>query len=73
MEVSRESRDDELHRMSARVPPHISLYRRILWGTALVVALFLFYVVFGVFWFGLRALAWTAEFRARRRRAGKRQ
>ena len=30
-------------------------------------ALFLFYVIFTPFWFALRALAWLAEFRSRRR------
>ena len=33
----------------------------------LAFALLLFYVLFAPFWFGLRALAWAAEFRARRR------
>ena len=35
---------------------------------ALTAALVLFYGLFTPFWFGLRALAWVAEFRARRRR-----
>jgi hypothetical protein len=33
----------------------------------LAVALFVFYVLFTPFWFSLRAVAWLAEFRARRR------
>jgi hypothetical protein len=33
-------------------------------------ALALFYGLFTPIWFGLRSLAWLAEFRARRRRAG---
>ena len=38
-------------------------------------ALVLFYGLFTPFWFGLRSLAWLAEFRARRRtgRAGSRR
>ena len=33
----------------------------------LVAGLLLFYVVLTPFWFGLRSLAWLAEFRSRRR------
>ena len=36
---------------------------------ALAGALVLFYGLFTPFWFGLRALAWAAEFRSRRRRS----
>ena len=50
--------------------PPIPLWRWVSWWLTLVVALFLFYVIFTPFWFTLRALAWTSEFRARRRRAG---
>jgi ABC-type transport system involved in Fe-S cluster assembly fused permease/ATPase subunit len=50
--------------------PRVPLWRWGLWYTALVLALILFYGLFTPFWFTLRALAWTAEFRARRRRAG---
>jgi len=39
-----------------------------LWVALLVVADFLFYVVLTPIWMGLRAIAWLAEFRARRRR-----
>jgi hypothetical protein len=35
-------------------------------------ALTLFYGLFTPFWFGLRSLAWLAEFRARRRRGERR-
>jgi hypothetical protein len=35
---------------------------------ALFFALILFYGVFSIFWFGLRAAAWAAEFRSRRHR-----
>jgi hypothetical protein len=38
------------------------------WWAALVVADLLFYVLLTPIWLGLRALAWVAEFRARRRR-----
>ena len=40
----------------------------ILWWTILVAAVILFYVVLTPIWIGLRAIAWLAEFRARRRR-----
>jgi hypothetical protein len=40
----------------------------ILWWTLLVVADVVFYVLLTPIWIGLRAVAWLAEFRARRRR-----
>jgi hypothetical protein len=40
----------------------------VLWWTGIAVFDFLFYVVLTPIWMGLRALAWLAEFRARRRR-----
>jgi hypothetical protein len=48
--------------------PKIPLWRWASWGGALALALVLFYVVLTPFWFSLRALAWAAEFRERRRR-----
>jgi hypothetical protein len=39
-----------------------------LWWVILVFADVLFYVVLTPIWMGLRAVAWLAEFRARRRR-----
>lgn len=39
-----------------------------LWIAILVVADVVFYVLLTPIWIGLRALAWIAEFRARRRR-----
>ena len=39
-----------------------------LWWTAIVVADFVLYVLLTPIWIGLRAVAWLAEFRARRRR-----
>jgi hypothetical protein len=39
-----------------------------LWWAILVVADVVFYVVLTPIWMGLRAVAWLAEFRARRRR-----
>jgi hypothetical protein len=47
------------------------LWRWGVWYSALVAALVLFYGLFTPFWFGLRTLAWIAEFRSRRR-AGRR-
>ena len=37
----------------------------------LAAALFVFYGLFTPIWFGLRTLAWIAEFRSRRRAAPK--
>jgi hypothetical protein len=39
----------------------------ILWWTTLIVADVVFYVLLTPIWIGLRAAAWLAEFRARRR------
>ena len=48
--------------------PPVPLRYWALWVALLVVADFLFYVVLTPIWMGLRAVAWLAEFRARRRR-----
>ena len=56
-------------RASDRVPPHISPARWALWWLLLFFSLILFYGLFAPFWFGLRAAAWAAELRARRRRS----
>jgi hypothetical protein len=40
----------------------------IVWWSLIVVADVLFYVVLTPVWIGLRAVAWLAEFRQRRRR-----
>jgi hypothetical protein len=48
--------------------PPVPLWRWGVWYTALAAALVLFYGLFTPFWFGLRALAWVAEFRSRRQR-----
>lgn len=47
--------------------PPVPLWRWALWLVLLGLALLVFYVLFTPFWFALRALAWSAEFRARRR------
>jgi hypothetical protein len=39
-----------------------------MWAGGLAVAVTLFYVILTPVWIGLRALAWLAEFKARRRR-----
>ena len=41
----------------------------ILWWSLIVVADFVFYVLLTPIWMGLRAIAWVAEWRARRRPA----
>ena len=41
----------------------------LLWWTLIVIADVLFYVLLTPIWMGLRAVAWLAEFRARRRRS----
>lgn len=39
-----------------------------IWWTALALSIVLFYVLLTPLWLGLRAAAWVAELRARRRR-----
>ncbi len=50
----------------ARKPP-IPLWRWGIWWITLAVADVVFYVLLTPVWMGLRAAAWLAEFRARRR------
>jgi hypothetical protein len=50
-----------------RAKPRIPLWRWALWWIVLLVADLVFYVLITPLWVGLRALAWIAEFRARRR------
>ena len=45
----------------------VPLWRWALWWLILAFALVLFYVLLTPVWMGLRALAWLADFRARRR------
>ena len=52
--------------------PPVPVWRWCLWWVLLALGMFLFYVVLTPIWIGLRALAWLAEFRARRRRAASR-
>ena len=47
--------------------PPVPRWRWGLWMVLLGTALVVFYGLFTPFWFALRALAWIAEFRARRR------
>jgi hypothetical protein len=47
--------------------PPVPRARWAVWIATLAVALGVFYGLFAPFWFALRALAWLAEFRARRR------
>lgn len=47
--------------------PPVPLWRWGLWLAILVPALFVFYVALTPVWLGLRAAAWVAEWRARRR------
>ena len=51
-----------------RPKPPVPLWRWALWWVILAAALVIFYVLLTPIWIGLRALAWIAEFRARRRR-----
>ena len=51
-----------MNQARARVP----LWRWALWWLILAFALVLFYVLLTPIWMGLRALAWAADFRARR-------
>ena len=47
--------------------PRVPLWRWGLWSVLLGFALVVFYGLFTPVWFGLRSLAWLAEYRARRR------
>jgi hypothetical protein len=47
---------------------HVPLRYWVLWVAMLVIADIMFYVLLTPIWLGLRAAAWLAEFRARRRR-----
>jgi hypothetical protein len=50
------------------VKGHVPIRYWILWWTLIAVADFVFYVLLTPIWLALRAVAWLAEFRARRRR-----
>jgi hypothetical protein len=45
----------------------VPLWRWVTWCGILAAALFVFYVLFTPFWMATRALAWLADFRARRK------
>ena len=53
-----------------RRKPPVPLRYCALWWAILAVADVVFYVLLTPIWIGLRAVAWLAEFRARRRRSG---
>ncbi len=46
---------------------HVPVRYWALWWTLLAAAVVVFYVLMTPFWIGVRAAAWLAEFRARRR------
>jgi hypothetical protein len=48
--------------------PKVSIWRWALWYALLALALLVFYGLFTPVWFGLRSIAWLAEYRIRRRR-----
>ena len=48
--------------------PKVTVWRWALWYLLLGTALVVFYGLFTPVWFGLRSIAWLAEYRARRRR-----
>jgi len=47
---------------------HVPLRYWALWWALIAIADFVFYVLLTPIWMGLRAVAWLAEFRQRRRR-----
>jgi len=51
-----------------RPKPPVPIRYWILWWILLVAADVVFYVLLTPLWMGLRVVAWTAEFRTRRRR-----
>ena len=52
--------------------PPVSVARWTLWWFLLAIGILIFYVLLTPIWIGLRALAWAAEFRARRQPRGER-
>jgi len=48
--------------------PPVPWWRWAIWWPTLLAGMFVFYVLLTPVWIGIRALAWVAEFRARRRR-----
>jgi hypothetical protein len=54
--------------VSARGKPHIPWWRWAAWLLTLAAADFVFYILLTPLWMGLRAAAWVAEWRARRRK-----
>jgi len=48
--------------------PPVPAWRWAVWWVALGIGVTVFYVLLTPIWIGLRAVAWVAEFRARRRR-----
>jgi hypothetical protein len=55
--------------MPERVKPRVPLWRWGMWWAILGLAVVVFYVLLTPVWLGLRAAAWVAEWRSRRRRA----
>ena len=51
--------------------PHVPLWRWLFWAVEMVAGIVVFYVLLTPIWIGLRALAWAAEFRARRQSRGE--
>jgi hypothetical protein len=47
--------------------PPVPKWRWAIWSVLLAAALVVFYGLFTPLWFGVRSIAWLAEFRARRR------
>ncbi len=50
-----------------RPKPPVPLWRWATWLSILAAAMLVFYVILTPVWLGIRAAAWIAEFRARRR------
>ena len=57
--------------MSITPKPPVPLWRWATWWGLLGAAMVVFYVLLTPLWLGLRALAWVAELRARRRRVAR--
>jgi hypothetical protein len=47
--------------------PRVPLWRWAVWWTLLGIAMVVFYVLLTPLWLGIRAAAWAADVRARRR------
>lgn len=61
---------DEAEHKGVKEKPPVPWWRWPFWGVCMLAGVVIFYILLTPIWIGLRALAWAAEFRARRRSPG---